>query len=103
MSSIVELARMPEIEVVNIADSSDEEHVDLPGGLMGFVLYTPTASTTIYWAVEANQVTLATGKRRTVPSGETGGATGLYVPNGIRLYLGASGTATIEIEIYKKY
>ena len=103
MSSIVELARLPNIRSVSIASASAEETVELPGGLMGFVIYTPTAGTTVHWAVESDQVNSATGKRRTIPAGGTGGATGLYVPNGATLYLGASGTCVVEIEIYNKY
>lgn len=103
MAGIVELARMPVLESVTIASASDEEEVALPGECMGFVIYTPTASRTVHWAVESGQVNAAAGRRRTIPSGETGGATGLRLMNGGTLYLGADGAATVEIEVYTKY
>lgn len=103
MSSIVELARMPEIQVVSISGNTDEQPVELPGGVMKFVIFSPTADTTVYWAVESGQVTNSSGRRRTIPSGEKGSSERMYVPNGATLYLGASGAATVEVEIYKKY
>ena len=102
MGSIVELARYPEIKSVSIADDSDEQTVLLPVDCMGFVIFSPTADTTVYWAVEADQATSATGRRRTVPAGEVGGATGLKLRNNETLYLAASGAATIELEVYTR-
>lgn len=103
MSGVVELARMPTIEVVNITGSTDEQSVTLPGECMKFVIFSPTTDAVVYWAVEQGEVTSATGKRRTIPVGELGGSDKLRLINGATLYLSADRAARIELEIYRKY
>lgn len=102
MSGIVELARYPELKSVSISSATDEQEVLLPVDCIGFVIFSPTADTTVYWAVEDGQATSATGRRRTVPAGERGGATGLKLRENETLYLAASGAAVIELEIYTR-
>ena len=106
MSSIVELARFPEIQTVTIVDATnDEESIQLPGGLMRFVISARMDGNNreIRWAVEEGQV-LTGGEYKTIHPGDTYESERMYVPNGAMLYLGAQTDGTIiEVVIYKKY
>ena len=102
MSGIVELGKLPALHSVAISAANAVKSLPLPVDCFGFRIYSPTADTKVYWALESGQVASATGKRRTIPAGSVGEVLHVKALDGGTLYLTASKAATIEVEVYER-
>lgn len=102
MSGIVELGKLPVLHRVQISGANAVESVTLPVDCFGFRIYCATASVVTRWALEDGEVTIPTGKHRTIPAGSVGEVLHIKALDGGKLYLTASAAASIEVEVYER-